>query len=460
MEDKNIQLMDSAPIPKAIIKLGIPTVISSLISVIYNLTDTFFIGLLDDPIQIGAISLAFPIFVVIQALGTIFSVGAPSYISRCLGSGNHKEVKKTSSVSFYGVIIMTVIMSALYFLFQNPILKLMGATAENYEATKSYAGIIVVFAFTISVQIVLLCLLRAEGKVKESAMGTMIGTIVNIVFDPIFIFPLKMGAAGAAWATILGNTCAAVYCILVILKKNTFLSVSIKDFKVERKIVGEIFRIGLPSSLTNLVMSISNILLNNFASNYGNSAVSAVGVSGKLMTVMTMIIGGYGMGYLPFVGYNYGAGKMKRVRDSFWFTTISSTIFGLALTIPFWMFGSGFMRVFTSDEKIIELGVHCLKIYVFCLPVLGLQYTVTSTFQATGKAIFAMFSNLGRQGIFFIPTIIVFKKLFDFYGLIWAQVAADYMAVVLCILLALPMIKKISKSVAMAHDGKEEKSNE
>lgn len=246
----------------------------------------------------------------------------------------------------------------------------------------------------------------------------------------------------------------------LILKKNTFLSVSIKDFKVERKIVGEIFRIGLPSSLTNLVMSISNILLNNFASNYGNSAVSAVGVSGKLMTVMTMIIGGYGMGYLPFVGYNYGAGKMKRVRDSFWFTTISSTIFGLALTIPFWMFGSGFMRVFTSDEKIIELGVHCLKIYVFCLPVLGLQYTVTSTFQATGKAIFAMFSNLGRQGIFFIPTIIVFKKLFDFYGLIWAQVAADYMAVVLCILLALPMIKKISKSVAMAHDGKEEKSNE
>ena len=144
----------------------------------------------------------------------------------------------------------------------------------------------------------------------------------------------------------------------------------------------------------------------------------------------------------------------------FGFTTISSTIFGLALTIPFWMFGSGFMRVFTSDEKIIELGVHCLKIYVFCLPVLGLQYTVTSTFQATGKAIFAMFSNLGRQGIFFIPTIIVFKKLFDFYGLIWAQVAADYMAVVLCILLALPMIKKISKSVAMAHDGKEEKSNE
>lgn len=456
MQDKNIQLMDSAPIPKAIIKLGIPTVISSLVSVIYNLTDTFFIGLLDDPIQLGAISLAFPIFLIIQAISTIFSVGAPSYISRCLGSKDYKEVKKTSSVSFYGVIIMTVILSVLYFIFQNPILKLMGVTAENYEATKTYTGIIVVFAFTISAQIVLPCLLRAEGKVKESAMGTMVGTIVNIIFDPIFIIALKWGATGAAWATILGNTCGSIYCILVIFKKKTFLSASIKYFKAERKIVVEIFRIGFPSSLTNLVMSVSNMMLNKLASEYGNSAISAVGVSGKLMSVMTMIIGGYAMGYLPFVGYNYGAGKIKRVRDSFWFTTISSTIFGLILTIPFWLFGSGFMRVFTSDEKIIELGVNCLRIYVFCLPVLGMQYTITSTFQATGKAIFAMFSNLGRQGIFFIPTIFVFKKMFDFYGLIWAQVAADYMSIVFCALLALPMIKKISKEYVVTYGGNDE----
>ncbi|MCM1126454.1 MAG: MATE family efflux transporter [Lachnospiraceae bacterium] len=444
-QDKNLELMAAAPIPKAIIKLGIPTVISSLISVIYNLTDTYFIGLLDDPIQLGAISLAFPVFLVIQAVSTIFSVGAPSYISRCLGSGEYGEVKKTSSVGFYGITVITVILSVLYFIFQNPILRLMGTTAENYAPTKAYMSIIVLFAFTISVQVVLPCVLRAEGKVKESAAALLIGTIVNIVFDPVFILALHMGAAGAAWATILGNVCAAGYCIFVILKKDTFLSLSIKDFAPTKRIVGEIFKIGFPSSITNFVMSFSSILLNNFASIYGNNAVSAVGVANKLMTVMTMTIGGYVMGYLPFVGYNYGAGNNERVKKSFWFTGLSSTVFGLILAVPFTLLGSAFMGAFTSEAQIIELGVECLHIYVFCLPLLGMQYTVTATFQATGKALSAMIANLGRQGIFFIPTIIIFKQIFGFYGLIWAQALADALAVICCILLALPMIKNISK---------------
>lgn len=443
-QDKNIELMSNAPIPKAIIKLGIPTVVSSLISVLYNLTDTFFIGLLDDPIQLGAISLAFPVFLVIQAVSTIFSVGAPSYISRSLGARNYTEAKKTSAVALYGIIFITILLSALYFVFQNTVLKLMGTTTENYAPTKAYMSIIVIFAFTISAQVVLPCMLRAEGKVKESAIGLMIGTVVNIVFDPIFIFPLKLGATGAAWATILGNTCSAMYCILVILKKKTFLSVSIKDFKLEKNIVSEIFKIGFPSSITNFVMSFSNILLNNFASSYGNNAVSAVGVSSKLMTVMTMMIGGYVMGYLPFVGYNYGAGNLKRVKSSFWFTGISSTIFGFILAIPFILLGPAFMRAFTNESEIIELGVQCLHIYVFCLPALGLQYTTTSTFQATGKAFFAMIANLGRQGIFFIPTIIILRNIQGFYGLIWAQVIADYLSLLCCALLILPMIKEIS----------------
>lgn len=445
IKDKNLELMKNAPIPRAIIKLGVPTVISSLISILYNLTDTFFIGLLNDPIQLGAISLAFPVFLVIQAVSTIFSVGAPSYISRCLGCKDYEEVRKTSAVANYGIIVVTIILTALYFIFQNPILKLMGTASENYEPTKAYMGIIVAFAFTVSVSVVLPCLLRAEGKVKESAIGIMIGTVINIIFDPICIFVFKMGVSGAAWATILGNICTDIYCIVTILKKRTFLSVSLKDFKPKKKILSEIFKIGVPSSVTNFIMSFSNILLNNFASGYGNSAVSAVGVSNKLMTVMTMMIGGYVMGYLPFVGYNYGAGNFKRVKDSFWFTGISSTVFGMLLAIPFTIFGSSFMSAFTKDGDIINLGVECLYIYVFCLPVLGMQYTATSTFQAIGKAISAMISNLGRQGIFFIPALFILKNTQGFYGLIWAQVLADYLAALCCVLLAVPVIRKISK---------------
>ncbi len=269
---------------------------------------------------------------------------------------------------------------------QNPILKLMGATAENYEPTKTYMRIIVIFAFTITVQVVLPCVLCAEGKVKESAAALMIGTIVNIIFDPVFILLFGMGAA---WATILGNTCAAAYYIFVIKKKKTFLSLYIKDFKPTGKIVGEILKIGFPSSISNFVLSFLTVLLNNFVSGYGNNAVSAVGVSSKLMSVITMMIGGYVMGYLPFEGYNYGVGNTKRVRDSFWFTGISSTMFGLVLAVPFALLGSVFMRVFTSVGEIIEFGMKCLHIYVFCLPFLGMQYMMTSTFQAVS----------GSQGI-------------------------------------------------------------
>ncbi len=276
----------------------------------------------------------------------------------------------------------------------------------------------------------------------------MIGTIVNIIFDPVFILLFGMGAA---WATILGNTYAAAYCIFVIKKKKTFLSLYIKNFKPTGKIVGEILKIGFPSSISNFVLSFLTVLLNNFVSGYGNNAVSAVGVSSKLMSVITMMIGGYVMGYLPFEGYNYGVGNTKRVSDSFWFTGISSTMFGLVLAVPFALLGSAFMRVFTSVGEIIEFGMKCLHIYVFCLPFLGMQYMMTSTFQATGKAILAMISNLGRQGIFFIPIIIVFQKLFGFYGLIWSQVLTDGITVIYCILLALPMIRKISKGKAQLH---------
>ena len=449
MQDKNLELMANAPVPKAIIHLAIPTVLSSLISVVYNLTDTFFIGMLDDPIQLGAVSLAFPAFMILQAINTIFSVGAPSYISRCLGAGQYEKAKRISAVAHYGVILLSLMVTALFFLFEEPILRIMGATAENIAPTRDYLNVIMGFGFTITVQNVLPCLLRAEGKVKESATGMMIGTVVNIVLDPVFILLLHMGAAGAAWATIMGNAGACLYCMLVIRKKKTFLSIAVRDLKPERRIVMEILKIGLPSSVTNLLMSFSNVLLNNFASAYGNSAVSAVGISGKLMTVITMMIGGYVMGYLPFIGYNYGAGKMKRVRDSFWFTAVSSTAFGLILMIPFTLFGSACMGAFTSDAQIIRLGHQCLIVYVFCLPVLGLEYTVTSTFQATGKAFFAMLSNMGRQGIFFIPALMIFSRL-GFWGLLWAQVAADYLAATLAIVLAIPTIRRIQKQEAIS----------
>lgn len=245
-QEKNLELMSNAPISKDIIKLAIPTVISSLISVIYNLTDTIFIGMLDDSIQLSAISLEFPAFLIMQAVSTIFSVGAPAYISRCLGAGEYEKAKKTSAVAYYGVAIIMLVLTVLFFLFEAPIVRLMGATEENIIPTKAYLNVIVAFSFVIAIQIVLPCLLRAEGKAKESVMGMMIGTIINIILDPVFILGFGMGASGAAWATVFGNIFAALYCMFIIKKKHTFLSISLRDSKPDKKTVIEIFRIGLP----------------------------------------------------------------------------------------------------------------------------------------------------------------------------------------------------------------------
>lgn len=197
LQDKNIQLMDSASVPKAIITLAIPTVISNMITLIYNLTDTFFIGMLDDPIQLGAISLAFPVFLVIQAVGSIFAFGAPAYISRSLGAKRYDEVKSTSAVSHYMAIVSIVFISVLFFIFENLILDLIGATDENVIPTREYLNVIIGLGFVITMQVVMPSLLRAEGKVKEAMIGMIIGTGLNIILDPLFILVFGMGAAGA-----------------------------------------------------------------------------------------------------------------------------------------------------------------------------------------------------------------------------------------------------------------------
>lgn len=206
----NIELMENTPMPKAILRLAIPTVFSTVISIVYNLTDTYFIGLLDDPVQLGAISLAFPVFTFLQAIGNMFGLGAPSYISRCLGARKYEEVRKTSAVSVYVTVILTFILTLLVSFFMEPILRLIGTSSDTVGPTRDYLRPIAGFSIVLILQIILPALLRAEGKAKEAMIGMVIGTVLNIVLDPVFILLLDMGVAGAAWATIIGNFCAVV----------------------------------------------------------------------------------------------------------------------------------------------------------------------------------------------------------------------------------------------------------
>ncbi len=391
MDTTNLALMEREPVPKAILTLSIPTLLSTIVSLLYNLTDTYFIGLLDDPIQLGAISLAFPVFMVIQAIGNVFGNGAPSYVSRCLGAGNRTEARRTGAVAVYISTAATIIITALCFVFLEPILKVLGTSPDTLGPTRRYVQIVLAFSVFMTLQSVLPALLRSEGKVKEAV-----------------IYP--------------------------------------RDFQPSRRILSEVLKIGLPSSIAQIIMSFSNIMMNNLASGYGDYVISAYGVAGKLTTMVFMITIGYISGYMPFAGYNYGAGKYRRMLSSMKFSLISGTGLCLVLLIPFLWLAPGFLRLFTSDPQIIDVGVRFLRAYAWVVPFMAVQMTVMCTFQAVGDGVRSMLINLGRQLLFYIPFLYLFNHLWGLTGLLYAQTGADICVTILAVLTGLPLLHKLSKT--------------
>lgn len=449
MENENLKLMESAPVHQAILKLAIPTVLSTIISILYNLTDTYFIGLLDDPVQLGAISLAFPVFMVIQAIGNIFGNGAPSYISRCLGAKRYDEVKRISAVSIYSSLIATFIMTLLCLGFMEPILQFLGTSADTVGPTRAYLRIVVGCSVVLTLQIILPALLRAEGKVKEAVTGMVVGTILNIVLDPVFILLLGQGVAGAAWATVIGNFVAVIYYIIIYLKGKTALSIMPRDFKPSMRIFGEVLKIGLPTSVSQIIMSFANILLNNLAAGYGDYVISAYGVAGKLITIVFMVTVGYVSGYMPFAGYNYGSGNIRRMISALKFTMLSGTGLCLIMLIPFVWLAPSFVRAFTSDRQIIETGVQFLHAQAWAVPFMAVQMTMMCTFQATGQAVRAMIVNLGRQCLFYIPFLYLFNYLWGLKGLLHAQMAADLLTTAIALLIGIPLLRSLYQKFGM-----------
>ena len=450
MQDSNLELMEKAPVPRAILKLALPTVLSTIVSLIYNLTDTYFIGLLDDPIQLGAISLAFPVFIVVQAVGNIFGNGAPPYISRCMGAKNYDEVKKTSAVSVYSAVAATLVMTGLYFLFHTPILNVLGTSQDTLGPTQQYLDIIVGFSFVLALQVVLPHFLRSEGRIKEAVIGMIIGTVCNIVLDPIFILALDQGVAGAAWATIIGNALAVIYFLFIYLKGKTMLSIRLKDFKPSTRIFSEVLKMGVPSAISQILMSLSNILLNKMAAGYGDYVISGYGVAGKMISMVYMITVGYVSGFMPFAGYNVGARNIRRMMSGFKFTLITATAGCIVLLVPYLAFSGAFMSAFSSDADIIQVGILFLNRWAFAFPLLGIQLTMMCTFQATGKALFALIVNLGRQCLFYIPLLYLFNAWFQLPGLMAAQPVADMLTTITAILLGINLLRKLHYSEKMA----------
>jgi putative MATE family efflux protein len=443
--ENTVQLMEQAPISKAIIKLALPTMLGMIVQSVYNLTDTFFIGMLGDPDLVAGISVAMPLFFLTQGIGSFFSVGSASYISRKLGEKNYTEAKRTNSVTIYSTLIIGAVVTAVMFIFKKPVLDIIGTSPDTFGPADDYFTIVCLFSIVMILNISMQGLVRSEGAAMEAMLGMVIGLVLNIALDPLFILYFGWGVKGAAWATVIGAAVSCIYYFIFFISKKSSLSIHPKDMKPNKVMFSEITKIGVPAGLTHIVMSFCGALSNIFAAGYGDHVVAATGINMRVCGLAFMMVMGLAMGFQPFAGYNYGAKNYDRLQRGLKLTIIYSSCISAVFTVLFFFAGHILVRLFIDDEATVDAGAKILRAFITGMPFLGIQMTMMTTFQALGKPIRALIVTLGRQCLAFIPLLFVLTSAFGFNGFIFVQPMADNATTIISILLGVTLFKKMRK---------------
>lgn len=429
------ELMGKMKISKAVAKMAIPSVISSLVTVVYNMADTFFVGQTGDSLQVAAVSLTNPIFILMMAFANMLGMGGSAVLSVALGEKNELRAKKTSSFVTYASLIIGIVFAAVLIIFMNPILTLFGANEQTCEFARGYTFHISYGAPFIIWSAAASFIVRAEGASREAMIGSMIGTIANIVLDPIFISVLDQGTAGAAIATTIGNVLASAYYLWYFLKKSRVLSIHWKHFTVKEGILKRTCSSGLPTAIFSALMSVSTIVLNQLLVVYGNDPVAAIGIVFKANMFITFLQMGLANGVQPLLGYNYGSGDMARFQGVERYTKKCCLVAGVIATVLYFVLREPIIRIFISDEGVVSYGVEMLVAYMLSGPVIGILFVNMNCMQSVGHAFPATVLSVLRQGILLIPLLYLLRALFGLNGVILGQSVTDYIAVVLSIFL-------------------------
>ena len=442
------ELMGQMKISKAVAKMAVPSVISSLVTVVYNMADTFFVGQTGDPLQVAAVSLTNPIFILMMAFANMFGMGGSAVLSMALGAKNEKRARQTSAFVTYASLIVGVLFAVILIVFMDLILSVFGANAETYEFAKGYTFHISYGAPFIIWSAAASFIVRAEGSSKEAMIGSMIGTVANIILDPIFISVLNQGTAGAAIATTIGNILASGYYLWYFLKKSKVLSLKWSDFTVRESILTKVCGSGLPTAIFSALMSVSTIVLNQLLVVYGNDPVAAIGIVFKANMFITFLQMGIANGVQPLLGYNYGAGNMKRSRGVESYTKKCCLVAGIASTALYFLFREQIIRLFISDNEVVSYGVDMLVAYMLSGPVIGFLFVNMNCMQSVGRALPATILSVLRQGILLIPLLYLLRALFGLNGVILGQSVTDYIAVILSFFLWRKIRKLLEKQAA------------
>lgn len=431
----NTDLFEKAPVPKAVATMAVPTMISMLVVVIYNMADTFFIGQTKDPLQVAAVSLATPVFMIFMALGHLFGIGGSSAISRALGERRKDRAWHISSFCCYGSLGLGVMVAVISVLGMEQILHLIGASENTIGFARQYLTIISIGAPTIMFSTAFANILRGEGASRESMVGNLLGTIVNIILDPVMILGLGWGVSGAALATIIGNIAACFFYISYYVRGKSMLSIHVKDFRMGEGIAASVAAIGIPASLNNILMSFANIILNQALVGYGDTPVAAMGVALKSNMLVVLLQIGLCVGIQPLIGYNYGSGNKKRLMQVFKFTGVVSVIMGMLLTLFMIIARKTMIQVFINDAEVVSYGIRMVVALQLSAPFIGILFLCINTIQGMGKALPSLILTVCRQGLIFIPLIFILNALLGLDGVIYAQPAADYLSILVGIMI-------------------------
>lgn len=446
MNENRIKILNEENIDKALFKLGIPMVISLLVAALYNVVDTYFVSSLGKE-AVAAVSVAFPIQLIFLGIGLTFGAGAGSYISRLLGGNNKKEASIVATVALISSAILGIITAIALFCYLEGVLKFMGAIPSIIEISKSYTGIFIVGGILGTINVTLGNLAVAQGAAKISLKAMIVGSISNLILDPIFIFGLNLGVRGAAIATLIARVITSLMYLIYFIGDKNLIEVKLSNFKPTLTIYKEVLNIGISMLLLQILQTISISKISYAASFYGEEAIAAMGIVLRIVTLGTNVVFGYMKGLQPLAGFNYGAKNYERVREAIKASIKWTSVFCIVWTLIIYVFAPSILSIFGTDENVLNIAVLALRAGVIMFITFGFQFTYSTLYLSMGKALGGVFLNSLRQGIIFIPIILLLPKFMGLNGVIYAQTVSDLITTIITIPFAISIHKSLKSEI-------------
>ena len=444
-QSKKMELLGSTSIPKALLAMGIPTMIGMLVNAFYNLVDAYFVGGLGES-QMGAISVVYPLGQVVVGLGLLFGNGAASYISRLLGRGDKENADKVASTALYSSVSVGAVIIIISMVFLHPILKLLGATDSILPFAATYARLYIVSCIFNVFNVTMNNIVTSEGAAKTTMCALLTGAVLNIALDPLFIYVFDLGVAGAAIATAISQVVSTCVYLTYIFRKKSVFHFRVKDCTYTKETMSEIFKIGIPTLVFQILTSVSISLINNAAGDYGDSAIAGMGVVTRLISMGSLSVFGFIKGFQPIAGYSYGAKKFDRLREAIKTSILWSTVFCVIFGVILALFPAAIVSQFTKgDAEMIRIGAASLRANGISIMLFGFYTVYSSLFLALGKGREGFILGACRQGICFIPVILLLPIVWGLNGIMYAQPIADVLSAVITVFMAIPLHKKLNE---------------